>query len=149
MAVLLLTACHQRTVYHHYEHTPVAGWEKNDTMTFLIGPMEADGYYSEEVGLRINGAYPFMGLQLVVQQTVLPSRTVRLDTLVCSLINEQGNPLGSGISHYQYLFPLTTLHLSKGDQLHVAVRHDMKREILPGVADIGVRLSAQLPSENH
>ena len=50
---------------------------------------------------------------------------------------------GHGISTYQYNFHLTTLTLNEGDSLHIAVRHNMKREILPGISDIGIRLSQQ------
>lgn len=139
--LLTLTACHESTVYYHYEHTPVAGWEKNDTLTFRTEPVATTGQYAEEVGVRISGDYPFMSLNLIVDQLVLPAHTTRSDTLTCRLIDELGNAKGNGISHYQYLFPLTTLSLSEGDRLHIAVRHDMKREILPGISDIGIRLT--------
>lgn len=137
---IALTACNRRTVYHHYEHTPVSGWEKNDTLVFYTDPMQDDGHYIEEIGLRINGSYPFMGLNLIIEQTVYPSKDTRSDTLNCTLIDEQGYPKGRGISHYQNLFHLTTLKLNRGESLHIAIRHDMKREILPGISDIGIRL---------
>lgn len=136
-----LTACDRRTVYNHYEHTPVAGWERNDTLTFNTEAVKLGGRYMEEIGLRINGNYPFMGLNLIVEQTVLPAGDRRSDTLNCNLIDEQGTAKGRGVSHYQYMFHLTTLRLNRGDRLHIAIRHDMKREILPGITDIGVRLS--------
>jgi len=155
VVVLLLTACKKQTVYNHYEHTPVAGWEKNDTLTFRIGPLKNSDEYIEEVGLRINGNYPFTGLDLIVEQKLLSTNKVaddidpafaafspsRSDTLTCSLIDNRGHAKGRGISHYQYLFHLTNLNMKKGDMLYVAIRHDMKREILPGISDIGIRLS--------
>ena len=98
-------------------------------------------YYVEEVGVRISGDYPLTGLNLIVEQLWLPSHEKRSDTLCCSLIDEQGNAKGRGISHYQYLFHLTTLKVEPDGQLHIAIRHDMKREILPGIADIGIKLS--------
>ena len=154
---LLLTACKWQTVYNHYEHTPIAGWEKNDTLTFCIGPLKAGGEYIEEVGLRISSDYPFTGLNLIVEQTVTSGEKNRAlverddqvqersDTLTCSLVDQQGRAKGRGISHYQYLFHLTTLKINEGDMLYVAIRHDMKREILPGIADIGVKLTAATP----
>ena len=141
MLAVLLSACNRRTVFNHYEHTPVAGWEKNDTLSFYIGPMAEQGQYMEEIGLRISESYPFMGLHLIVEQTAYPSRETRSDTLKCNLIDEKGNAKGRGISHYQYIFHLTTLKLEQDERLHVAIRHDMKREILPGITDIGVRLT--------
>lgn len=140
LAVLLLTACKQRTVYYHYEHTPLSGWEKNDTLVFTTDTIAIDGTYREEVGIRINGTYPFLQLNLVVEHLVMPAMTVKSDTLSCRLIDETGNALGNGVSNYQYLIPLTSLTLKKGDRLRIAIRHDMKREILPGISDIGLRL---------
>ncbi len=152
VVALALTACEDGTVYNHYEHTPIAGWEKNDTLSFCIGPFAATGDYTEEIGLRISADYPFTGLNLIAEQTLVASekitmvqedrRTERRDTLTCSLIDQRGRAKGRGISHYQYLFHLTTLKINEGDMLYVAIRHDMKREILPGIADIGVKLSA-------
>ena len=143
LAVLLLTACKQRTVYYHYEHTPLSGWEKNDTLVFTTDTIAIDGTYSEEVGIRINGTYPFLQLNLVVEHLVMPAMTVKSDTLSCRLIDETGNALGNGVSNYQYLIPLTSLTLKKGDRLRIAIRHDMKREILPGISDIGLTLAAK------
>ena len=137
---VLLTACNQKTVYYHYEQTPLTGWDKNDTLSFVIGPLSASGRYMEEVGLRISGEYPFTGLNLIVEQKNKSKQLLRVDTLACKLINEQGNAKGRGMSQFQYLFPLSTVDLQEGDELHVTVRHDMKRDILPGISDIGLRL---------
>ena len=135
-----LVACNRKTVYHHYKHTPIAGWEKNDTLTFDIGPLADDGHFREEVGLRINGMYPFMSLCLVIDQTKYPGGLLRQDTLNCSLIDNLGNVKGKGISSYQYNFHLTDVSLAAGDSLRVCIRHNMKREILAGIADIGILL---------
>ena len=137
---VLVTACNQKTVYYHYEHTSLAGWDKNDTLTFVLGPVSASGNYMEEIGLRISGEYPFTGLNLIVEQKNSSKQIVRIDTLACNLVNGQGNMEGRGVSQYQYLFPLSVLDLQEGEQLFVAVRHDMKRDILPGISDIGLRL---------
>lgn len=141
VAAVMLTACKQDTVYYHYEHVPVAGWEKNDTLVFDIPAMKDDGSYIQEVGVCISGDYPFMGLNLVVEQQATKSHEQRTDTLVCRLIDKQGNAKGRGVSQFQYLFHLNTLRLHKDERLRVAIRHDMKREILPGIADIGIKLS--------
>lgn len=138
--VLLTTACHRRTVYDRYLHTSQTGWERNDTLTFRIPPMKEEGDYTEEVGVRISGDYPFLGLTLVVEQTKLNTHERQRDTLECSLIDKKGRPMGNGITYYQYRFPLKTLRLEEHDSLRITIRHDMKREILPGITEIGVKL---------
>jgi len=140
VAAVMLVACRQQTVYYHYEHVPVAGWEKNDTLVFNLPPIADDGRYMQELGVSISSDYPFMGLNLVVEQQNVVTHELRTDTLVCRLVDEQGNAKGRGVSQFQYLFHLNTLRLRKGEQLRVAIRHDMKREILPGITDIGIRL---------
>ena len=138
--VLLLMACNQQTVYNRYLHTSLNGWERNDTLRYIIPTIQKDGNYMEEIGVRINGNYPFMKLCLIIEQTKINTHEKRTDTLLCDLINKRGHPLGSGISKYQNTFHLTTLQLNKGDSLRICVRHDMKREMLPGISEVGVRL---------
>ncbi|MBR4238230.1 MAG: gliding motility lipoprotein GldH [Prevotella sp.] len=148
-ASLLLGACIGNKVYDHYEHVPLTGWEKNDTLIFSI-PKSAitGGNYIIDLGLRINPIYPFTGLTLVVEQTVFRQTDnashilfrQQTDTLACKLIDERGNAQGAGVSHFQYQFNVSEMPLQPTDSLHIRIRHDMKREILPGIAEIGIQL---------
>jgi gliding motility-associated lipoprotein GldH len=135
-----LTSCDRLPIYSHYEPTPITGWEKNDTICFGIPPVKEAGYYKEELGLRINEDYPFLGLCLIVQQTVLPSGYCHYDTLNCHLIDKKGTIRGTGINHYQYTFHVNTIRLAEGDSLHILVKHNMKREIMPGITDVGMQI---------
>ena len=147
---MMVTSCKESTVYYKYAHTPIAGWEKNDTLSFAIPPLTS-GLYQENLGLRITGAYPFMGITLIVEQEIFPNqeskkekeernklqimgvkshqakkvargeKIVKLDTIQCNLINN-------------------LYHFNENDSIHIMIRHDMKREILPGISDIGIKL---------
>lgn len=136
-----LSACDNGTVYDKYNHTPITGWEKNDTLFFNVPAQKKNGRYRQEIGLRTNAAYPFTGLTLVVEQTVEPGHRQFTDTLDCRLSDDKGNILGQGISYFQYNFILSDVELFEGDSLHVCVRHIMKREILPGISDIGLKMT--------
>lgn len=145
-----MMSCNRKTVYDRYESTPVEGWERNDTLTFLIEPAENEKHkernitqtvYKEEVGLRINSTYPFMSLSLIVEQTALPSCVTRNDTLNCRLVSADGRVKGRGVNCYQYLFHLTDITLAQDDSLCIRIRHNMKRETLPGISDVGIRLT--------
>ena len=116
-AVLLLpAACTRRTVYHTYQHTLVSGWEKNDTLCFHVPPLH---------------------------QRVIPRGEEHIDTVNCRFGNRDDTRLARGISHFQYRFPITHLRLQEGDSLVVDVRHDMKRDILPGISDVGLKISSE------
>ena len=146
VATMSLPSCKHSTVFDSYAHTPIAGWEKNDTLSFEVSPLLEAGHYRQSLGLRITGAYPFMGLTLIVEQTVyhrnkkIPGECKK-DTVNCQLIDNNGVSKGQGISYYQYNFPINIYQMHQGDSIHVAIRHDMKREILPGVSDIGIKIS--------
>lgn len=141
--VCALAACDRLPVYTHFEHTPISGWEKNDTLNFDVCPVKEAGDYREELAIRINESYPFRGLSLIVQQTILPSGYRHNDTINCNLFDKKGNKNGDGINYFQYAFHINTIRLTEGDSLHIQVRHNMKREIMPGVADIGIRIEKQ------
>jgi gliding motility-associated lipoprotein GldH len=53
-------------------------------------------------------------------------------------MNTRGNTRGQGINYYQYNFHIADVALIEGDSLRISIRHDMKREILPGISDIGI-----------
>lgn len=156
----LLSSCTSQTKYYHYEHTPVAGWEKNDTISFDVPPLKQEGEYGRTVNLRITGLYPFMKLTLIVETDCMGRHlqkgraayargayggkkrkgNVSCDTLKCTLVSNEGRATGYGVSNYQYQFSMPPRHYHAGDSLHITIRHDMKREILPGISDVGLRL---------
>ena len=140
MMAMVVASCTTNTVFDSYAHTPLAGWEKNDTLTFDVKPLAFSGEYSEQVGLRMTNAFPFTSISLIVEQHIYPKDKVLTDTIKCPITDQRGNFLGDGVSSYQYLFPLKEVTLSRGDSLHVSIRHNMKREILPGVSDVGLKL---------
>lgn len=139
--LLSFSSCDNGVVYDTYNHTQIEGWEKNDTLVFDVPRLVSSGRYRMEVGLRTNGTFPFTGLSVVVEQTVIPGYKTFTDTLRCRLTDEKGNVLGRGVSCFQYNFILSDVDLAKGDSLHVRVRHIMKREILPGISEVGLKVT--------
>ena len=72
LTMAVVTSCDQRTVYHHFESTSQTGWEKIDTLLFVVPPLAEPGRYSQQIDVRINEFYPFTSLSLVVSQQVFP-----------------------------------------------------------------------------
>lgn len=145
-ATWLLPSCNHSTVFDQYAHTPIAGWEKNDTLSFEVAPLAEAGTYQQSLGLRITGDYPFMSLTLIVKQTIFHNKRkvlseCKIDTVNCELIDKNGVSKSQGISYYQYNVPINLYQMHQGDSIHIAVQHDMKREILPGVSDIGIKIT--------
>ena len=138
---IALSSCDSDVIYDKYNHTPLVGWEKNDTLSFDVPPVKDAGRYRLELGLRTSTSFPFTGLSLVVEHTVEPDHMLYTDTVNCRLADEKGNVLGNGVSCFQYNFIVSDISLNKGDSLHICVRHIMKREIMPGISDVGLKLT--------
>lgn len=140
MLLLVLSACNRKLVYDRYLSTPISGWEKNDTLSYNIRPVSGTDTYDMWLGLRTSEAYPFTAITLIVEQHIYPKDTIVNDTVNCKLTDRHGNASGTGVNFHQYRFPVTELQLQDGDSIHIRVRHDMKREILPGISDVGISL---------
>lgn len=139
--VLTMTACNDNKVYDHYEHTTLSGWEKTDTLTFNVPKINNGGRYCMELGMRLTKAYPYQSLTLIIERKVLPSSQIKSDTVECRIVSPKGRVLGRGITLNQYHFHVAEFNLKERDSLHVSIIHNMKREILPGISDVGIEIS--------
>ena len=138
---VLFAGCDSKTVYSHYEHTPQEGWEKIDTLFFEVPPVKEAGIYQEEIGIRTDISFPFQSLALNVAQDVLPQGEHYQTTKNCVLYDETGKERGSGISRFQTVVYLTDVKLNEGESMRISITHNMRRELMSGVSDIGIILT--------
>ena len=148
--LVILVSCQDNRVYDHYDHTPLSGWDRVDDLTFDVPALKDSGRYVTTLGLRINGDYPFLSMTMIVEQHIYNKShnkyrqtKVVTDTVNCNLFDDNGRVKGSGISYYQYHYRISELPLNIGDSLHISVRHDMRREIMPGISDVGISMTKQ------
>ena len=141
LALLMLCGCQQQVAYHAFCHIDEPGWDKTDTLHFYISPVARDGNYRLDAELRTDKDYPFQKLTIEIEQTVYPSKESFNNKIDCNLISETGVIEGDGISYFQYQFYVRGLSLHQGDSVHISLTHNMKREIMPGISDVGVKLS--------
>ena len=138
-------SCDDPRIYDHYEAIPQEGWERSDMLTFHIPAIQQSGTYQQAIGLRATQDYPFQSLTLIVEQTIFPKKQTLRDTITCCIINEQGRMEGkNGISSTEVVAPLRTLQLKQGDSLAISIRHDMQRVVLPGITDVGIRITSPI-----
>lgn len=164
MALSILMGCKDNKVYDSYDHTLLTGWDRADELSYDVPPVRTAGRYVTTLGVRITDDYPFQSLTLIVEQKVyhrlnpvvsknkfVKPKAVKAkfktdnytDTINCVLFDTKGKIKGHGINHYQYRYRVSEQPLSANDSLHVTIRHDMRREIMPGVSDIGISLARQ------
>lgn len=147
MALVISTSsCDNPKKYDHYEAIPLSGWARNDTAKFEI-PRQRAGNYILDLGIRASRDYPYKNLSLLLESTIYPKdkkdkNKTFSDTVVCKVIGNDGELLGKdGISSTEILRHVTTIFLKDSDSIHIDVRHIMSQEKLPGISDIGIRLT--------
>lgn len=133
-----LWSCNVSPSYHQYKPTSTEGWEQGDAIQFPIDSLLQGGEYALSVGVRATEAYPFQTLYLLVEQNFSKPVLTRRDTVKCILTNKQGDLDGSGLRVMQYSFHVGKIALHKGQSGMITIRHIMRREILPGVSDVGI-----------
>lgn len=140
LATLFTISCTQSTITHHYEAVSDEGWSRNDTLHFPLPEIKEDGNYRVELGLRYNNLFPYEGLWLVAETRLNTPHFIRIDTLCIVTANKEGRPTGRGVVLMQSDTLLTTLHLSKGQNGEIYLRHIMHNEVFPGILDVGVKV---------
>ena len=139
LILLLLYACTADTWVHRYESVAREGWRRSDTLVFALPPSPETQCHRVAVGLRFHNRVPYQYLSLVVEQQA-DSLIIRKDTLTFQLADSAGMPKGEGINLLQYSTPAPPLHLEKGQHARLRLYHIMKREVIPHVLEVGVRV---------
>ena len=146
---LVLSSCNRNTVYSHFAHIPVVGWDRGDTLFFTVSNLREGGVFTEELGLRSTNQYPYTSLTMIVKQEVFPSRFLQRDTVTVKMVDNEGNRLGGGLNLFQYTVPFAQVQLTETDSLVVSVTHYMKRDVLPGITEVGLTVTTSNGSAQH
>lgn len=129
----VMASCYNRRVYYQFRPVDVAGWEQGDTLRFQLP--ELSGSFTLTVYARTTSLYPYRNLSLRV---VRGSSAVDVPLV---LADKTGKPEGQkGIAATEVKAEVGRVRLSPKDDRVISVVHDMRRELLPGISDIGISL---------
>lgn len=140
-AVCLFMSCTTSTLYHHYEHTADGGWDKRDTLIFKTDTVIHAGEYTTTLCIRTDATYPYRNLSVRATQILEPGGHLSTHTIDMDIRQKNGTQAADGITYYTYEAPIGRVTLRPGDSLTVKVAHNMRRETMPGVTDVGVKVT--------
>ena len=143
--VSVLCACTDRPAAYDFSSTPVEGWEPGDTLKFKVDTLNASGWYDFNIGVRTSSStpYPYQTLWMVVHQHWHNPEQVMVDTVKLQLTDERGDAQGHGVTLYQVDQPWRKQQLVAGQWAEISIIHIMRREMLPGISDVGIRLQRE------
>lgn len=126
---------------HSYLPLPEDSWNRTDTLQFILPVLATDDNCSVQIGLRVTNNFPYEELFLEVEQKCQNPYSHRVDTIKFKLTDESGDFTENGINYFQYESQSLPLDLKKGQTGEIRIRHLMHREVLPGIMDVGIRVS--------
>lgn len=112
---------------------------RNDTLCYEADMLYYEGNCNMELGIRINNLYPYQNISIIVEW--LNGVVSKTDTIDKMFYNKELEFSEVGIGLYQYVFPFEELSVNAGDTISLRVRHNMSKEILPGISDVGIQIN--------
>lgn len=151
LALAALTACTapstQPTVFHAYRALPTRGWARTDTVTFRVLLPDTAPPLRLTLGLRHRTAFPYR--RLPIQLTLhTRGRLPVCDTLCLEIADSLGNWYGAGWGDLRTVAsPSLRLPAALADTCLIRLRSLLPDTLLPGVNDIGLKLTVDKPQD--
>lgn len=129
-------------LYHHYETVADEGWDKEDTLLFSTDTLRETASCSLEVEMRTTMDYPYRSLSMMVEETAVPTGEKRVYSVTLQIATDEGERNGEHISICTLGEVLPGEHkVMKGNVVNYKIYHKMRRQVLPGIKDVGVKLT--------
>lgn len=143
LAVVMLASC-DTTVYHRFAPVMGESWAAGDTLSFLYeGSGRVPGNAAVEVQFRYAAGYKYKNLCVRVETLSAAGEQLSADTLCCVMYDDDGRRLGSTAGAvYQNRSTAVAVPASCADTLLFKVSHVMDEEVLAGIFDVGLRITA-------
>lgn len=138
----LFTACDNSVLYEETQHIEKGLWKSSDTLLFHFTITDTLQPYDFGFNVRNTTSYDFQNLYLFISAWY-PGGTWSRDTAECILSASDGRWLGKGmgkIKDSRFVFRKGVRFRRTGNYT-IGVNQAMRKEILPGISDIGIRIS--------
>lgn len=148
MACYSFVSCDSNKVYEEYvtiENEKIDGgeyiWNDKKPVSFEFEITDTTALHNVFVNVRHANIYPYSNLWLFISSWS-PAGVKAVDTLECTLADEHGKWLGSGLGDIwdtQILWKQNVRFATAG-KYHVEYNQSMRIENLPGIMDMGLRV---------
>ena len=141
ISTIFLSSCGDLPLASNSIEIDSDGWNSIDSTSFEWEVVDLDLRYNAFIDIRHNADYPYSNLYLYLDFT-FPNGKQRRDTLACILADERGRWYGSGIGDFfDYRVPFRVdFEFRINGNYRLNVVHGMRRNPLPGITDLGLRI---------
>ena len=140
-ALLLFWSCDNNVVYEKNIAIPGQTWKADFQPAFEFQIEDTTAFYNFYVNIRNNTDYPYRNLYLFVH-SFLPGNLTATDTIEVYLADREGKWLGKGLGKIKESRFFLKQHLifPRKGRYTIQLEQAMRRENLPGIEDIGIRI---------
>lgn len=141
LCLLLCGSCENPAIYEQYQAIDNTTWDKGKTYFFTFDISDASIAYDIFFEVRNNNLYPYQNLWLFCSEE-MPIGPIRQDTIEFQLADDYGKWYGQGFSLFHSSFPLKNGYKFPIEgQYTFGFRQGMRKDSLPGIQEIGLRLT--------
>ncbi len=135
------TSCDRTGVYEENIDTSNSTWAENNIAKFIAPIEDTVSYNNIYINIRNTTDYPNCNLFLFIA-TTSPAGATQIDTIECSLADDQGKWLGKGFGYIrdnQIPYKRNVRFPQKGDY-KFEIKQAMRTDSLIGISSVGVRV---------
>lgn len=139
----IVCSCSLDVKFSKYSPISSDGWNIDDTLKFSTDTLREGGRYGFTCGVRTRRAYPYQELVLKVERKVYRDSLLvlhKLEKVTCPIVTTEGDFTGDGVATKLHESQLRDFIMQTGDSVEISIYHQMTRETLPGIVDIGVTM---------
>lgn len=121
-------------------------WNKNQKLAFKLTADDTEKAKNIIFVIRNNNDYPYSNLRLIVNFES-PKKEIKTDTLNYILAKPNGEWIGTGFGETKetlFQYKLNYKFPEKG-VYNISVTQAMRKDILPGIEDLGVKIESAKP----
>lgn len=138
----IFMACDKQVVYHTFHTMPIQGWQAKDTLIFSTQLPDSNRLYHIFVEVRNRNNYPYQDLPILLYCNNAANQIIQSDTLELTLASKEGVWLGNGWGGlYQSASSAVTFHSQQAGELSFKIVHLLRDEYLPGIHDVGIKIT--------
>lgn len=141
--LIIVCSCSLDVKFSKYVPVSSDGWNLEDTIEFSTDTLRQDGRYGFTCGVRTRRAFPYQNLVLMVEREVYRDSLIVLhkrEKVTCPIVTQEGSFTGEGIATKLHETDLKDFIMQTGDSVVVKIYHQMTRQDLPGIVDVGMKM---------
>lgn len=140
LAICLLTACNDGSIYSKFRAVEGHSWSYGDTLTFVPEIKDSTGQYDILLMLRYKKDYEFSNLWLMTRHNLEGRDT--LQRVEVSLFYPDGSPRGKILGNNCSIEAVwkRDVPLYAGDSVYIQLVQHMRKDPLEGIMDAGVKI---------